>query len=1284
MTSCGHSIAKCLQFCIASSGAGYANIGTVNPPLPLLSLLCLLTFSSTLSAQESGPASFYNVTDIVQNWSPQQHLWVKGNLNVSASKLSQLEDWLDQHGPNWTVVLMQTAAGQKYDGKTGMSAVEFALGTGLSNQTGFGDLSDPRSGQPNGAVFILFLKERKFSYFGAEAFDSRSLGERYWVGRLDKPAISAMRSGGRILDAAKNTVSSIETALTRKIQEESERKRLTEIKKQQAIDEAKLYPSQLRSLIQEASGRATELRKKHDGLIGPIVRPDIVAWTAESETIERLAHQSDYNNARQHFTDTQNAISSFHGGLDQWERSADRFAWISDQIQSHPAPEQAPAVAGHLASAKQAIMSSQANHRTGEPLYREQLNTAERSYALAHDRYEEWLQAERQRKQLFRAGSLASILALLVFLGVANRLRRPARDKALKLFENWQDRLSGKFDNLFQLMDRAGLVVGSSQDLDERGFAGTTEALARETIHGVDELFIMSSATDHVMEEVKSLIRPTSLFPTVFNAYSSRRYRKAISLLTKEPIGFDEHEHLEAILRPVKEAPSSGPSRTLLGETADYPPFRISFEKLIAEYDDRQVQTFEGVARLEAGIDGLPLTQQELIKTLDRTDELASGLAVKAESDTFFPLNSLRDALIPAASSSLGKAGSLGETDPVEAFESLIPESSRLVGEATSIATTIEMFRITDLPIIERTRSRLHDHDRKTEWIDNSLRSLTERSEEFASSATSRSIADDWAGFGDALIQLKGDAQNCKKQTQRATEEVTPLIKQREEDLKEARSRLSTQLHIDASHLLNEPGLAPAERIEQARQSVRTAITSINNGHPDTATQDLTEAESALEESAALMMLCQTSADDHGEKLSELSAGHETVSSEVTPAEALLEEMRSDYAPAILLFSSRLGEDLDGQQSIIESIERANRRLLNSADELEESRKAFSDGELIRAYSLLETVANELDFARHQLALIHDQHSALKEIEVKNSSLADSLRTRLRELAILASDRRTSQSTIDSHASGQQDLETFSADLGGTGKNPFEQHRNGLVIESEVNAVEDGIGSDWKTFELAESSATGAKAALTFCHTYLREAHTDGIPDSRALTRAISRHGELTTELEKIEVRLDHAHADWNALFVSISAVTGETAKVRSTLQSQLAAARDAAEELARASKAIADLHKWRSSYSVNPSRKAGKPALRRAKQALFKGEYANARKASIGARGEAILELQRAKTKEARKENQAAAAARRAAFSSRSSLSSSSSFSSGFSSSSSGFSSSSFSSGSGFSRSGW
>lgn len=1239
----------------------------------------ILIFPSFARAEQARSAT--EIRTVVEEWDGQQKLWVFGNIRVAQDQLTALESWLDVNAPNWTIVLMQNARGQSYNGKRGMDAVEFALGEGLSNETGFANLTDERTGDKNGAVFVLFLEERKFSYFASEAFDKRGLGERYWVGRLDAPAIRAMRNGGRIIDAAKFTVNSIQSQLTKKLDEEEKRARLAEIEKQRAIDEAKQYPAELDKRIREAVKKGqTMLRSAAQAGDGPVFTPDLAKWEANKESVRKLVAVGSIQNAQSRFAETEALISVYEAGLDTWADTPLRMERIATQIARQPVTEDDPAVAGFLAKANQALASAKENHASGEPLYLEQLAEAERSIDAAAARFSAWVEAEKRKRTLTITLASIAALALLLFLVVANRLRVPARNEAKKLFQKWHAQLDGKFDELFQLMDRTGVVVGSSAELKDRGFTGTTEALAKKTIRDVDELFIMSSATDQVMERVEKLVDPRSFPGKLVNAFSSRWHKKAISLLSSEPIGFDRKDHLKAILEP-KAAAESETNRSLLGEADDYEPFRISFEKLVEEYDNRQAIAREEITRLETGIDGLPLTQQDLLETLGETAQLADALAARGAEDALFPLISLRQNLIPSASTSLEKAGQVGESDPVEAYESILPESSRLVTESQMIARTVESFRATDLPAMQRAVKRLGERERETAWVDDDLEKATARCEQLAELACADSIAEDWSVFDDDLTRLKGRTTRCEDLASQIEEKWYPAIQTGRTEVKSTREELSNALNLPSEKILNETGLSPDARIDKAILGLEAALTAIDRGEAITAEHGLAEVDSQLEEATAMLALSRECAEHHKNIHSNLTTDRNSLI-EVKPSIAtLLAEMESDYAPSVLTFQSRFGEPIEeGQLTIVNSIDRADRRLEKSGQELEESRAAFASGKLIQAYSLLEAVGNELGFARHQLALVRDQHEALREAEKENATRAESLQEFLDELLQLAEDPRTIQATIDSLKLSGQKVLAFVDALESPQPDPFLLFRDGKLVERELRSFRDRISGDWEAHKVATKAETSAEAALTFCYQFIREAQTDNIPNSRALDRAIQRHAELSNELKTIELTLKSDHADWHDIFTQVAKIEGETAKVQGTMKDQLAAARNAAERIHQASRSISALQKWSSSYSIRANQKAGNKEFYGAEAALANGDYAEARRLAVSSEGASKRELQRAKTKESREAAKTALSF--SSSSSRSSWGSGSSFSS--SSSSSGFSGSSFSSGSGFSRSGW
>jgi hypothetical protein len=170
-----------------------------------------------------------------------------------------------------------------------------------------------------------------------------------------------------------------------------------------------------------------------------------------------------------------------------------------------------------------------------------------------------------------------------------------------------------------------------------------------------------------------------------------------------------------------------------------------------------------------------------------------------------------------------------------------------------------------------------------------------------------------------------------------------------------------------------------------------------------------------------------------------------------------------------------------------------------------------------------------------------------------------------------------------------------------------------------------------------------------------------------------------------------------------------ETINNRNLMEAELKAAQSAINELHKASQSLSELQGWRSRHHVKVDREAGWRSLRKAREALDRGDYAEANKDAQKAHRKATWALTEARRDERRAEAEAARRRREAArrrreresfsfnsFSSGSSGSSGfgSSRSSGFGSSrsssfgsssgSSGFSSGSFSSGSGVSRSGW
>ncbi|MEN8678959.1 MAG: hypothetical protein ABF391_02815, partial [Akkermansiaceae bacterium] len=94
----------------------------------------MLLISSALSSEQAARVS--TGVSVVETWAPNQHLYVRGDLGVPAETLDRLEQWLDENGRNWTVLLTQNSGDEVYRDASGINyrrvdAVEHALVKGL-------------------------------------------------------------------------------------------------------------------------------------------------------------------------------------------------------------------------------------------------------------------------------------------------------------------------------------------------------------------------------------------------------------------------------------------------------------------------------------------------------------------------------------------------------------------------------------------------------------------------------------------------------------------------------------------------------------------------------------------------------------------------------------------------------------------------------------------------------------------------------------------------------------------------------------------------------------------------------------------------------------------------------------------------------------------------------------------------------------------------------------------------------------------------------------------------
>ncbi len=159
--------------------------------LALLAAAPTMLMAPTSQGEPKHPpqaAGVIRATDLVKQWQPRSTLYLQGDVGVAPTCSTNSKHGLTLARPIGRSFSSKSATGESYTDASGqafsgLDAVEHALGKGLPSQTAFGQLLDPRTQERNGAFFILFLKDRKFSYYGSDAQDRRGLGEDRWQAR---------------------------------------------------------------------------------------------------------------------------------------------------------------------------------------------------------------------------------------------------------------------------------------------------------------------------------------------------------------------------------------------------------------------------------------------------------------------------------------------------------------------------------------------------------------------------------------------------------------------------------------------------------------------------------------------------------------------------------------------------------------------------------------------------------------------------------------------------------------------------------------------------------------------------------------------------------------------------------------------------------------------------------------------------------------------------------------------------------------------------------------------
>lgn len=1223
---------------------------------------------------------------MVEAWNPNQHLYVKGELGVPTETLDRLEQWLDDEGQNWTVLLTQNSSGETYRDASGdnykqIDAVEHALIKGLQARTKFGELRHPETNQRNGALLIIYLKERQFSYYGSDHYSANGAPPGQWANGLDSEAKKAMRSGGRIVDAVKNTVTSIDRKVMSTISNRKAR-RATQLEK------AKQDLASLNQRIAEITEKRAWALSKIDGDGGDIARLQIDELKQKAATLKNAPGTYDLNQLL-------SIANQWSGLLDQFQSAPKRFTGQQQLIQDTTAESDEAQVALMRAQTKldDAIKLHQLGNFSYQQSLSDSMNITSSVAALDRDarRKEELIAAREEAKKqsalhaaqkrslTLKVGS-ATGAGFLGLLGVAgNRRRRRIKEQAEQLLASRKLEMKETEDRLFKLMDRSSVIVGPLIELENRGYSGDTLSLSKKGLKQIDEAFVLSSNVQKIIEEAEDLIEPVNPLSRSRNLVSRGRYEDAVDLLDAElNIGLTNVPLLKERARP--------------GEDAD--------EVFSLPIDAWQERTADA---LDTASQALDQVEEAWSTIVSRSEKLSGNIdALKArqeeiQRDDWLRCEATFTEWIPAMSKSHQRAISIGKSDPVHALTHDMSVGDRMASEAKDLLDHITTFRKTHWEELQKNEAVLDQRKRTTLWVDDTLIELNKNADRLALESQSEDVSELVAELASGLSTLSSKVKTGAELIIRADENANKAIKSAENLVNKIRREIGTALDLKPEDALIEEGLNPSHFLKKARLQHDASLAALDLG-------EIQSAEGFLDEVDALTKHAAQLARDSRKVLDEYAGNSEALWRQrgklVDRGEQMNREagaLRVRYIPRALF----LDPEAPASGTYADAPAQLEALLKGIVKRLDRAKTRFTEGGLLEARDLMIDGTELVSEGKSLCADVIARSKSLEKLEESNTAKFESHRRAQADLKGQMKDRRITRETIALFETiGSRLDQTESEIQAGDGKrDPYLVEDLLEELSERLPNLRKDIGADFeehsRTLQLVDTVSRNQEEATQLWKT----ADNDRIANSPATNKSMAAIESCHAQLEDVRRDLQVDHGNWREIQNNLRSLHLSLSEAVLDLKRELTLARESVRAIDAATHEVHKAARWSGSHGIRISGNYGSRSLAAANDVMQHGLYQEALQMAGQARTRARRAIADAEAREAAKRRAEEAARRRrrqaarhSSFSSGTSSrsrfgSSSSSFSGGSrssSSSSSGMGRSSFGSGSGMGRSGW
>ena len=1176
---------------------------------------------------------FSDVAKVIQKWSPNQHLYVQGNLGLSQSQLMGLESWIHKNGPHWTVILMEDAALQRYTNRegrieTGMDAVELSV-SDLMEVGSFRSQINPDTGEQDAAVFLLFLNQRKFSYRASEAQNRRGLGQNRWIGKLDRPAYRAMRGGGRILDAVRDTITSINLPLSRAIVEEQKAAEQKRLQRQREIDEMLARLGEVENKLARIQTSAAAVKKARPDSTADMTNPDVATIAKQMTEIKIDLEKEDVLlGSVKESTDIVDSAS------DDWinlYREYERFETSEKQLQQRKEQLQNDAgdLRGELDSSfsdvQKMLSDARDAYEIADSRFQNHLNSA--TYALEdattklHTLRAELDQNEARKTFIQRAiatiGSIFTALFAGLFLWL-NRKRAPAKARAAEKLQQRQQEVREELHGMGDLLKRADVVIGDRDAIARKGYQGKTKDLSDKALDDIDQILVMSSSVDKVIDEAKERIEPTSSWSKITNWWSPENFNEGFDLLENKPIEFDENEGIAL----VREHDAINDLET----TADDKPSKISlsFTELFKIFRERSDSANETIGHVESGWTQIVSTNKDLQNAIDEASLHEQNAREATEQDGLLHVPQLFDELLKSAQADQYEAETIGKSDPISAIEGPATSGLRKAANADELARQLTDVRAELIPNIQKNTVALDERNRVIDWVDAALDDFTDRAQQLATDALQDDMS---AGVNQWRVSFeKFDAavSDAVQLHDKAVNDISPSIETELTNVSAAKQAIAKRLNLPLEDVLAELDRDAIKHLKSAQEHNAACLASLDRGDPPAAKLSIAEAQHWIDDAKMIASRSLQVLDSLQADVQSLETQIRSAESRLTNTESLLTELQDRFAKSSLTIggakwginlsnSETESSDSVGSQapsiSVADLFLLAKRQSEKAQDAATSSKTQYAQGRLLSADESLALGQQQVRCCEHNQSLIENRAVQLQQMIEDNAGNIVLLQKRFEEVAHQMQQHHV---TYQTHALLKKEHHNFSdfrqaVEAESVRRDPFNESSALDAVDDDFEKLLSQMELDRKMFDEASRSVKSLVEAIEQSNSAVMRSQSDRIPDSRKVQQSIQSLQNANKFADELKSRLQQPHEDWRSVDHDADKMLTTITDTIANLQTELDAAQTAAREIQNASASYQQALGWSGEYGIRANPGSARNTLDHARTLLGRGEYQDA-----------------------------------------------------------------------------